>query len=40
MDIAATLTTPFVPADSVPGQVTQGCGGVAEKVIGGVCLDT
>ena len=32
MDIAATLTAPFVPADSVPGQVTLGCGGVARNI--------
>ena len=32
MDISAALTAPFVPADSVPGQVTMGCGGVARNV--------
>ena len=32
IDIAATLTAPFVPADSVPGQVTLGCGGVARNI--------
>ena len=32
MDIAATLTSPFVPADSVPGQVSLGCGGVARNI--------
>ena len=32
MDIAAALTAPFVPADSVPGQVTLGCGGVARNI--------
>ena len=32
MDISAALTAPFVPADSVPGQVTLGCGGVARNI--------
>ena len=32
MDISAALTEPFVPADSVPGQVTLGCGGVARNI--------
>lgn len=32
MDIAAALTAPFVPADSIPGQVTMGCGGVARNI--------
>ncbi len=32
MDIAAALTAPFVAADSVPGQVTLGCGGVARNI--------
>lgn len=32
IDIAASLTAPFVPADSVPGQVTLGCGGVARNI--------
>ena len=32
MDISAELTAPFVPADSVPGQVTLGCGGVARNI--------
>ena len=32
MDIAAALTAPFVPADSVPGRVTLGCGGVARNI--------
>ncbi len=32
IDIAASLTAPFVPADSVPGQVTMGCGGVARNI--------
>lgn len=32
MDIAAALTAPFVPADSVPGKVTLGCGGVARNI--------
>jgi len=32
MDIAAALTAPFVPADSVPGHVTLGCGGVARNI--------
>ena len=32
MDISAALTAPFVPADSVPGQVTMGCGGVARNI--------
>ena len=32
IDIAAGLTAPFVPADSVPGQVTLGCGGVARNI--------
>lgn len=32
MDIAAALTAPFVPADSVPGQVSLGCGGVARNI--------
>jgi len=32
MDIAAALTAPFIPADSVPGQVTLGCGGVARNI--------
>ena len=31
-DIAATLTAPFVAADSVPGQVALGCGGVARNI--------
>jgi pseudouridine kinase len=32
MDISAALTAPFLPADSVPGQVTLGCGGVARNI--------
>ena len=32
MDVAAALTAPFVPADSVPGQVSLGCGGVARNI--------
>jgi len=32
MDISAALTAPFVPADSVPGQVTLACGGVARNI--------
>jgi len=32
MDISAALTSPFVPADSVPGRVTLGCGGVARNI--------
>ena len=32
MDISAALTAPFVPADSVPGKVTLGCGGVARNI--------
>lgn len=32
MDISAALTAPFVHADSVPGQVTLGCGGVARNI--------
>lgn len=32
MDFSAALTAPFVPADSVPGQVTLGCGGVARNI--------
>ena len=32
MDISAALTAPFVPADSVPGQVTLCCGGVARNI--------
>lgn len=32
MDISAALTAPFVPADSVPGRVTMGCGGVARNI--------
>lgn len=32
MDISAALKAPFVPADSVPGQVTLGCGGVARNI--------
>ena len=32
MDISAALTASFVPADSVPGQVTLGCGGVARNI--------
>ena len=32
LDISAALTAPFVPADSVPGQVTLGCGGVARNI--------
>lgn len=32
MDISAALTAPFVPADSVPGQVTLSCGGVARNI--------
>ena len=32
IDIAATLTAPFVPADSVPGRVMLGCGGVARNI--------
>ena len=32
MDISAALTAPFVPADSVPGQVTLGGGGVARNI--------
>ena len=32
MDISAVLTAPFVPADSVPGRVTLGCGGVARNI--------
>ena len=32
IDIAASLTAPFVPADSVPGQVTLGYGGVARNI--------
>jgi pseudouridine kinase len=32
MDISAALTAPYVPADSVPGQVTLGCGGVARNI--------
>lgn len=32
MDISAALTAPFVPADSVPGQVTLTCGGVARNI--------
>ena len=32
MDITAALTAPFVPADSVPGQVALGCGGVARNI--------
>ncbi len=32
MDISAALTAPFVPADSVPGRVTLGCGGVARNI--------
>ena len=32
IDIAATLTASFVPADSVPGQVSLGCGGVARNI--------
>lgn len=32
MDISAALTAPFVPADSVPGHVSLGCGGVARNI--------
>ena len=32
MDISAALTSSFVPADSVPGHVTLGCGGVARNI--------
>ena len=32
MDISAALTASFVPADSVPGRVTLGCGGVARNI--------
>lgn len=32
MDVSAALTAPFVPADSVPGRVTLGCGGVARNI--------
>ena len=32
VDIAASLTAPFVPADSVPGQVSMGYGGVARNI--------
>ena len=32
MDISAALTAPFVHADSVPGEVTLGCGGVARNI--------
>jgi len=32
MDISAALTAPFVAADSVPGRVTLGCGGVARNI--------
>ena len=32
MDISAALTAPFVPADSIPGHVTMGCGGVARNI--------
>ena len=32
MDISAALTAPFVPADSVPGQVTLGGGDVARNI--------
>ena len=32
MDISAALTAPFIPADSVPGRVTLGCGGVARNI--------
>ena len=32
MDISAALTAPFVPADSVPGHVVLGCGGVARNI--------
>ena len=32
IDIAAALTAPFVHADSIPGQVTLGCGGVARNI--------
>ena len=38
MDISAALTAPFVPADSVPGQVTLGCGGVARNIAHNLCL--
>ncbi len=32
VDISAALTAPFIPADSMPGQVTLGCGGVARNI--------
>ena len=32
LDISAALTAPFVPADSVPGHVSLGCGGVARNI--------
>jgi pseudouridine kinase len=32
MDISAALTAPFVAADSVPGHVNLGCGGVARNI--------
>ena len=32
IDIAAALTAPFVEADSIPGKVTLGCGGVARNI--------
>lgn len=32
MDISAALMAPYVPADSVPGSVTLGCGGVARNI--------
>lgn len=32
IDITAALTAPFIPADSVPGQVSLGAGGVARNI--------
>lgn len=32
LDISAALTAPFVPADSVPGHVSMGSGGVARNI--------
>ena len=38
MDISANLTAPFVHADSIPGHVDMGCGGVARNIAHNLCL--
>lgn len=38
MDISAAMRAPFVRGDSIPGQVTLSCGGVAHNIAHNLCL--